>query len=72
MTTTDASTPWLDVTGAATYLLASEKTIYRLVRDKKLRAARIGGGRCLRFRAEWLDAYLDSTAAIVEINAGHD
>ena len=29
-------------------------TLYRAIRQKRLRAARIGGGRSLRLREDWL------------------
>jgi hypothetical protein len=36
--------------------------IYREVRAKRLRAARIGGRRELRFKAEWIDEWLIRSA----------
>ena len=59
-------TPWLTTDEAAARLRISTKTLYRLVAEGKLRAARIGGRRSLRFLAEWLDAYAESTAEPVE------
>jgi excisionase family DNA binding protein len=58
---------WLTVTEAAEHLRCSPKTIYRLVQQRRLRAAQIGGKRALRFRVEWLDEYAYSVATVVEI-----
>jgi excisionase family DNA binding protein len=57
-------TPWLTVDGAAARLHVSKKTIYRAVAEGKLRAARIGGKRALRFLAEWVDAYAIAAATV--------
>jgi excisionase family DNA binding protein len=53
---------------AAAYIKVGDKCIYREVRAGRLRAARVGGRRELRFRAAWLDEYLDRSAAPVEIH----
>jgi excisionase family DNA binding protein len=60
---------WLTVAEAAEHLRCSPKTIYRLVQQRKLRAAQIGGKRALRFRIEWIDAYAESTALVIEVGA---
>ena len=57
------ATPWRTAAQAASRGLCSEKTIYRAVRAGKLRAARLG--RDLRFRDEWIDAWLETSAAPV-------
>ena len=57
--TPPAPTPWLTACEAAAYIK---------VRAGRLRAARVGGRRELRFRAAWLDEYLDRSAAPVEIH----
>jgi excisionase family DNA binding protein len=59
--------PWLTVAEAAARLRCSPKTIYRLVQQRRLRAAQIGGKRALRFRIEWIDAYAESTAQVIEV-----
>jgi excisionase family DNA binding protein len=60
-------TPWLTVEQASSRLQVSKKTLYRAVAERKLRAARIGGKRALRFLPEWVDAYAIATAAVVEV-----
>jgi excisionase family DNA binding protein len=56
------STPWLTVEQAAERARCGVKTIYREVRAGRLRAARIGGRRELRLRAEWVDDWLTRSA----------
>lgn len=58
---------WLTAKQSSAYVQASEKLIYREVKAGRLRAARIGGRRDLRFLAEWLDAWLERSATPVEI-----
>jgi excisionase family DNA binding protein len=53
--------PWLNVEGAARRALCGSKLIYREVAAKRLRAARVGGRRELRFRPEWIDQWLDQS-----------
>jgi excisionase family DNA binding protein len=53
---------WLTLRRAAVRAAVSEATIKREVRRGCIRAARIGGRRCLRFRPEWIDAWLDASA----------
>jgi excisionase family DNA binding protein len=61
------STEWLDVTDAARHAKCGKRLIYREVQQGRLRAARIGGRRELRFLSTWIDAWLlaASTPAIV-------
>jgi excisionase family DNA binding protein len=54
---------WLTLRRAAMRAAVSEATIKREVRRGCIRAARVGGRRCLRFRPEWIDAWLDASAA---------
>lgn len=61
------SSPWLLGIEAATYLRISAKTIYREARAGRLRHARVGGRRELRFRREWLDQWLEATATPIEV-----
>jgi excisionase family DNA binding protein len=57
---------WLRVRQAAARAQVGEKLIYREVRAGRLKAARVGGRRDLRFRSEWIDEWLDrSTPAVV-------
>lgn len=56
-----ATSPWLNVDGAARRALCGPKLIYREVAAKRLRAARVGGRRELRFRPEWIDQWLEQS-----------
>lgn len=60
-------TPWLTVEQAAARAQIGKKTVYNEVRAGRLRAARVGGRRELRFRAEWIDAWLEQCATPQEI-----
>ena len=53
-----APSPWLTVREAATRARCGVKLIYREVTAQRLQAARVGGRRDLRFRAEWIDDWL--------------
>ena len=60
------ATIWLTLRAAAARAAVSEATIKREVRSGRIRCARIGGRRHLRFRAEWIDAWLDASATPTE------
>jgi excisionase family DNA binding protein len=60
---------WLTVGEAAQHARCGVKTVYREVQAGRLRAARVGGRRELRFRLEWVDTWLERTA-VVEVAAG--
>ena len=49
---------WLTRREAAAYVQVSEATIGREVRRGRLRHARVGGRRSLRFRRDWIDDWL--------------
>lgn len=49
---------WLRVPDAAEYAGVSKDTIYTACERGEVRHARIGGRRSIRFRAEWIDAWL--------------
>jgi excisionase family DNA binding protein len=49
---------WLTRRDAAAYAQVSEATIGREVRSGRLRHARVGGRRSLRFRRHWIDDWL--------------
>ena len=49
---------WLTRREAAAYVQVSEATIGREVRSGRLRHARVGGRRSLRFRRDWIDDWL--------------
>ena len=57
------SGPWLTAKQAAHRAQCGLKTIYREVDAGRLRAARVGGRRDLRIKAEWLDDWLEKAAA---------
>ena len=54
-------TPWFTVKEAAARAKCGVKTLYREVRAGRLKAARVGGRRELRFRLEWIDEWLENT-----------
>ena len=53
---------WLTVREAAYRARCSEGTIRREVRAERLRVVKVGGRRSLRFRSEWIDAWLEAGA----------
>jgi len=57
---------WLTLRRAAARAAVSEATIKREVSRGRIRFARVGGRRSLRFRAEWIDAWLDSSTTPIE------
>ena len=61
---------WLDVRQAAARAQVGPKPIYRAVKTGALRAARIGGRGELRFRAEWIDAWIEAASTPIAIVAG--
>jgi excisionase family DNA binding protein len=48
--------PWLTVEQAASYANCGARTLYASIRSGALRAVRIGTGRNLRTKREWIDA----------------
>lgn len=59
---TEPKSPWLKTPDAEQRAGIGRKVLYREVKAKRLRAARIGGRRELRFLAEWIDEWLAATA----------
>jgi excisionase family DNA binding protein len=57
---------WLTLRRAAARAAVSEATIKREVSRGRIRFARVGGRRSLRFRAEWIDTWLDTSTTPVE------
>jgi excisionase family DNA binding protein len=58
------SPTWLRIADAAKRTQCSEGTIRREVRAGRLRAVRVGGRKSVRFRAEWLDEWLQATSTL--------
>ena len=65
-----AATPWLTVVEAADRARCGPKLIYREVRAKRLRAARVGGRRELRLLPEWVDQWLLAASTVVAVGSG--
>jgi excisionase family DNA binding protein len=63
-----AETPWITVKEAARYAKCGTKSIYLGVASSKLKAARLGGRRELRFVREWLDEWLCATSTPVPVD----
>jgi excisionase family DNA binding protein len=55
--------PWLKIDEAAKRARCGNKIIYAEVQAGRLRAVRVGGRRSLRFRAEWVDEWLQAGSA---------
>lgn len=53
---------WLTVAEAAEHAGVSRDTIYTACERREVRHARVGGRRAIRFRAEWIDAWLERHA----------
>ena len=51
---------WLRIADAAKQVQCSEATIRREVRAGRLRAMKVGGRLSLRFRADWVDDWLQA------------
>jgi excisionase family DNA binding protein len=60
---------WLTVDQAAARAQVGPGMIYAAARNGKLRVARLGGRRCLRFRPEWVDAWCEQSSEPREIGA---
>lgn len=58
---------WLTTSLAAARASVSAATLKR----GRLRAARVGGRRCLRFRPEWVDAWLEGENHGAEMISGN-
>ena len=61
-------TEWLTVREAARHAKCGTRSIYTAVQQGKLRAARLGGRRELRFMATWIDAWLLATSTPETVN----
>ena len=65
---TNQTYEWLTVREAAAHARCGVKTLYREVVAGRLQAARVGGRRALRFKAEWVDAWLERSSEIVLVS----
>ena|ERR1700752_2839886 len=63
-----ASSTWLTLRDASARAKCGAATLRREVRTGRLRAARVGGRRALRFRAEWIDGWLQASVSPTEGN----
>lgn len=59
-----AGDEWLTARQAAHIIQCSEMTIYGLIREKKLRAAKVTGSRDIRIHRTWINEWLNQTATI--------
>ena len=64
----DAS-PWLTAAEAAERARVGLKLLYRETKAGRLRHAIVGGRRSLRFKAEWIDEWLERTAEPIEVTS---
>ena len=64
---TTPRSPWLTSEQAAARAQVGKKLLYRETKAGRLRVARIGGRRELRFLAEWIDAWLEASSTPVEV-----
>jgi excisionase family DNA binding protein len=64
---TTQQSPWLTAKEAGCRGRVGAKVIYRESKAGRLRHARVGGRRELRFRPEWIDQWLEQTAEPVEV-----
>jgi excisionase family DNA binding protein len=65
---TEVTCDWITVRGAAQHAKCGTRSIYLAVQQGKLRAARLGGRRELRFLRSWIDAWLLATSTPEIIN----
>lgn len=57
-------TTWLTVEDVGTLVRCGPKVIYRAVRTRRLRAARLNLRGDYRFKPEWVDAWLETIATV--------
>jgi excisionase family DNA binding protein len=60
---------WLVTKEAAARARVGPKTVFREVHAGRLKAARVGGRRELRFRPAWVDQWLEERSTPVVINS---
>ena len=59
--------PWLKLREGAARAKVHEATLRREIKRGRLRHARVGGRKCVRIRASWIDAWLEATSTPVEV-----
>ena len=62
-----SDSPWLIAAESAERARCGTRLIYREAKAGRLRHAIVGGRRELRFKAEWIDEWLERTAEPVEV-----
>jgi excisionase family DNA binding protein len=60
---------WLTLSEAAHRARTSAPTLRREVRARRLRCARVGGRRAMRFRPAWIDEWLEQTSTPAQEDA---
>ena len=63
----EAATPWLTVKQAAARSQFGRKAIYDAIKQHKLKAVHVG--TALRIHTEWVDAWLNASAEVVNPEA---
>ena len=58
VSTPTSASPWLTISEAADRARCGVKLLYREVKAGRLKAARLGGRRALRFLREWIDQWM--------------
>jgi excisionase family DNA binding protein len=51
---------WFDVVGACKYAKCSRTTLFKVIRDGKLKSSKPKGVRSIKIRKDWLDEWLDN------------
>ena len=67
-----APSVWWTHRDAAVHARVSEATIGREVKSARPRHVRVGGRRALRFKREWVDAWLGGNPPTSEHNGLHE
>lgn len=61
---------WLNVGEAAEYAGVCKDTIYTACERNELRHVRIGGRRCIRMKAAWLDEWFERNTRHLPVGGG--
>jgi excisionase family DNA binding protein len=64
--------PWLTVPEAAQRAKCGVKLIYTAIQRGRLRAVRLGARRDIRVHQDWVDAWMDREAIVVNAQAPGD